>query len=208
MPVTAVVFDIGNVLIEWQPERFYDAQIGPEQRRAMFAALDLHAMNERVDAGEVHRDVVYEVADANPTWRDAILMWHDNWIDMAGPVISHSVGLMAALQAKGVPVYSLTNFGVEPYVVAAETYPFLTQFDRDYISGHMKVTKPSAQIYAMLERDCGVPPSQLLFTDDRADNIAAAHARGWQTHLFDGAAGLAACLVGKGLLTETEAART
>ena len=62
----AVVFDIGNVLIEWQPERFYDAQIGPERRAEMFGAVDLHAMNDRVDIGNPFRETIYETAAAHP----------------------------------------------------------------------------------------------------------------------------------------------
>ena len=64
----AVVFDVGNVLIEWQPERFYDAEIGEERRRAMFEAVDLHWMNEQVDRGHHFTDTIYAAADANPEW--------------------------------------------------------------------------------------------------------------------------------------------
>ena len=72
MKPKAVVFDIGNVLIEWQPERFFDSVIGAERRRAMFAAVDLHAMNDRVDSGETFHDVIREMADATPDWQDEI----------------------------------------------------------------------------------------------------------------------------------------
>lgn len=201
-----VVFDIGNVLIEWNPERFYDAEIGEDSRRVMFAAIDLHAMNERVDLGEHFRDVVYAEAEENPKWRDEIRMWHDRWIDMASPVIDHSVRLMKALQARGTPVYSLTNFGIQSYDLAAEHYPFLREFDRDHISGHMAMIKPNPMIYQALEQTCGVAPEALLFADDRPENIEAAANRGWQTHLFEGPAGWADRLVAAELLTKEEAA--
>ncbi|MCF6444455.1 HAD family phosphatase [Nereida sp. MMG025] len=206
MSVDAVVFDIGNVLIEWQPERFFDAVIGPERRKAMFAEVDLHGMNDRVDRGEGFRDVIYAEAEKYPDWRDEIRIWHDRWIEMAAPVIDRSVRLQTALRNKGVPVFSLTNFGVESFAYASTHYPFLQNFDRQYVSGHMKCIKPDAQIYQMLEDDCDVAPERLLFTDDRHDNIAVAKARGWQTHLFDGPDGWAARLVGEGLLTAEEAA--
>jgi len=202
----AVVFDIGNVLIEWQPERFYDSVIGAQRRREMFAAVDLHAMNDRVDMGEHFTDTVYATAETYPDWREEIRMWHDRWIEMASPLIDHSVRLMAALQAKGVPVFSLTNFGIESYDFAATHYPFLHQFDRDFISGHMGMIKPAPEIYAALEDASGVDPAQLIFTDDRADNIAAAAARGWRTHLFEGPKGWADRLVAEDLLTPKEAA--
>lgn len=202
--IGAVVFDIGNVLIEWQPERHYDARVGETRRRAMFAAIDLHAMNDRIDAGEPFRETVYAVADAHPEFRDDIRLWHDEWLAMASPAIPHSVRLMRALRARGVPVFALSNFGPEPFGHASARYDFLAEFDRPYLSGHMRVTKPDPRIYAMVEADCALPPAALLFTDDRAENIAAAAARGWQVHHFTGPQGLAARLVAEGLLAPDE----
>jgi 2-haloacid dehalogenase len=206
MPTQAVVFDIGNVLIEWQPERFYDRTIGADRRRAMFDQVDLHAMNDRVDMGEHFTDTIYATADAYPDWRAEIRMWHDHWIELAQPEIPRSVRLLRALRGKGVPVFSLTNFGIQSFDYAATHYPFLREFDRQYISGHLKVIKPDPKIYEVVETDSGVAPGTLLFTDDRPDNIAMAASRGWQTHLFQGPDGWAARLVAEGLLTEKEAA--
>lgn len=206
MTPQAVIFDIGNVLIEWQPERYYDGAIGADRRRAMFETVDLHFMNELIDRGADFKSTVYATAEEYPDFADEIRMWHDNWLDMAAPAIPHSVHLMAALQRKGVPVFSLTNFGIGTYQVAAPVYPFLTEFDRDFISGHMGVTKPSDTIYQMVEEQSGLSGAALLFADDRAENIAAAQARGWQTHLFEGPQGWADRLVAAGLLTAAEAA--
>ena len=206
MTPQAVVFDIGNVLIEWQPERFYDSVIGADRRRAMFDAVDLHGMNDRVDSGENFRDTIYATAEEYADWRDEIRLWHDRWIEMAAPVIDHSLRLMKALQARGVPVFSLTNFGIQSYDLAATHYPFLREFDRDFISGHLGMIKPAPSIYEAVEQGSGLPPEALLFTDDRADNIAAAAARGWQTHHFTGSQGWADRLVHAGLLSREEAA--
>jgi len=171
----------------------------------MFVAIDLHAMNDRVDQGENFRSVIEETAAAHPDFAGDIMRWHDDWLQMAAPAIPHSVHLLRTLRAKGVPVFSLTNFGIEAFAIALSEYPFLGEFDRSYISGHMGVTKPDPEIYRQVEADCGHPPETLLFTDDRADNIAAAKARGWQTHLFDGPGGWADRLVAEGLLDKTEA---
>ena len=206
MTVQAVIFDIGNVLIEWQPERFYDATIGQDRRRAMFADVDLHAMNDRVDSGGDFAGEIQRTARDFPAHSDAILMWHRHWLDMARPAIPHSVRLMRALRARGVPVLALSNFGLEPFQMARGPYPFLDEFDQLYLSGALGVTKPAPRIYELLEQGCGIPPADLLFTDDRAENIAAAAARGWQTHLFDGPQGWANRLIAGGLLTEQEAA--
>lgn len=206
MPVSAVIFDIGNVLIEWNPERFYDAEIGESRRRAMFAAVDLHGMNDVIDRGGPFRDTIYATAAANPDWEAEIHMWHDRWIELARPAIDHSVRLLRALRSAGVPVFALSNFGIDSFAYAETQYPFLAEFDRRYISGHMAVIKPDPEIYRMVEADCGVAPSELLFADDRTDNIAAAAARGWQTHHFAGPAGLADRLVSEGLLAAEAAA--
>lgn len=205
MNIQAVVFDIGNVLIEWHPERFFDRQIGPQRRKQMFQDVDLHAMNDLIDMGAPFTQTIYDTAEANPTWRAEIRAWHDNWIEIASPVIDHSVRLMRALRAKGVAVFSLTNFGIQSYELAARHYDFLHEFDRDFISGHLQVIKPAAQIYAILERESGIAPQHLLFTDDRPANIEQARACGWNTHLFDGPQGWADRLVSEGLLTPQEA---
>lgn len=207
MSIDAVVFDIGNVLIEWQPEVWYDRHYGQDRREKLFAEVDLHEMNERVDSGENFYTVLAETEAAYPDFAAEIRAWRDNWLQLAAPVLPHSVKLMRALRAKGVPVFSLTNFGVETYEMAASVYSFLNEFDRDYVSGRMKVTKPSPKIYEMLEADCGVARERLLFADDRSDNIAAARARGWQTHHFKTSQGWADALVRHGLLTAEEAAR-
>ncbi|MDG2341114.1 MAG: HAD family phosphatase [Paracoccaceae bacterium] len=205
MTIQAVIFDIGNVLIEWQPERYYDSIIGEARRKEMFAAVDLHGMNDRVDLGENFTDVIYETAEIYPEFRREIRMWHDNWIKLATPAIDHSVRLLRALRTKGIPVFALTNFGIQSFDYAETQYPFLGEFDKRYISGHMGVIKPDPRIYEMLEQDCGVTPDTLLFADDRQDNIDMAISRGWKAHLFETPQGWANELIAHGLLAPSEA---
>ncbi|MEM1234551.1 MAG: HAD family phosphatase [Pseudomonadota bacterium] len=201
----AVVFDIGNVLIEWQPEDFFDRVYGEERRLALFSAVDMHGMNDRVDRGEPWAEVVRETAAAFPEFSREILDWHERWLEIAGPVIGRSVRLLRALRGRGVPVFALTNFGAEPFDLARDHYGFLNEFDAAYVSGRLGLLKPEAEIYAALEAGSGVAPGDLLFADDRAENVEAALARGWKAHLFDGPAGWAARLVAEGLLSETDA---
>jgi 2-haloacid dehalogenase len=203
--IEAVVFDIGNVLIEWQPERFYDREVGEARRRALFAEVDLGAMNLRVDLGEDLRQVVEETAARHPDQADLIRLWHDRWIDLASPAIPQSVRLLEALSARGVKLFALTNFGTGTFRAARQAYPFLDRFDRAFVSGELRLLKPDPAIYHVVEAEGGVAPGALFFTDDRPENVAAAALRGWQTHLFDGPGGLAARLVAEGLLTEEEA---
>lgn len=204
-PVEAVVFDIGNVLTHWQPEAFYDRAIGVERRRALFAEVDLHGMNLDIDAGAQFRETIYDWAGRYPHWATEIRWWYDRWIELASPRIEGSIALLRALRANGLPVFALTNFGRDSYAEARPMLDFLNEFDRAYVSGEMGVIKPDPRIYGMVEADCGLAPERLLFTDDKAENIAAAAARGWRTHLFEGWQGWARRLVAEGLLTEGEA---
>ena len=204
--IEAVVFDIGNVLIEWNPERYYDRTIGEERRRMLFAEVDLHGMNEKIDVGADFTRTIYETADQHPGWRAEIRQWHDNWVELAKPVIEHSVQMLRALRRNGVPVFALSNFGVGSLAHAEAVYSFLGEFDRRYISGHLAVTKPNPAIYQMLEDDCAIAPERLLFADDQRENVVAAEARGWQVHLFESAQGWADRLVATGLLSDAEAA--
>jgi 2-haloacid dehalogenase len=202
----AVIFDIGNVLMEWNPERFYDAQIGEAARRRLFAQADLIRMNLDIDAGAPFRATIYDTADRFPEWRDQIRWWHDRWIEIAAPRIEHSISLLRALRRRDVPVFALTNFGTDSFAYALTQYDFLNDFDRAYVSGHMGIIKPDPAIYAAVEADCRFAPGALLFTDDKPENVEAAALRGWQVHLFDGPQGFADRLVAAGLLTAEEAA--
>lgn len=181
MTIQSVIFDIGNVLIGWRPENFYDREIGRERREALFAEVDLHEMNNRVDMGHLFSDTVLGMIDIYPDWEKELRMWHDRWLDLTGPVIARSVRMMRALRAKGVPVHALTNFGVETYALSCKQpqYDFLNEFDVPFVSGRMKMVKPDPAIYAAVETELGLDPAGLFFTDDRDDNIAMAKSRGW-----------------------------
>ncbi|SEK57094.1 2-haloacid dehalogenase [Roseovarius nanhaiticus] len=205
MTPQAVIFDIGNVLIAWQPERYFDRLCGASRRRAMFGSVDIHAMMNRIDAGADFGAEAARMAAVHPDFASELMHFRDHWCDIAQPAIPHSVRLMTALRARGVPVYALSNFGAGNFPLSAAQFPFLRQFDRAYISGRMGLIKPDPAIYAAVEADCGLLPEALFFTDDRAENIEAAAARGWQVHLFEQPEGLARALVTKGLLTPQEA---
>lgn len=198
--IEAVVFDIGNVLIEWQPERFYDTVMSVEDRKKMFETIDLHRMNDLVDRGANWKDTVYATAEDYPEYRDMIRLWHDQWLDMASPTIDQSVDALRKLRMGFVPVFALSNFGIQTFEYAETVYPFLKEFDQRYISGYLGEVKPESQIYEILERESGVAPECLLFADDRQENLDAAAARGWNVHLFDGPKGWIERLKSEGLL--------
>ena len=196
----AAVFDLGNVLLQWNPEAYYDAVIGPERRKAFFDRVPVDTLNDRSDLGEDLSSLVREFAPLYPDWEREIQMWWEDWPKICAPEIPGSVDLLKRLKERGVPVYSLTNFGVETLNIATRTYPFLSLFDREFVSGHLQVMKPDDGIYEALEKGTGLTGSDLIFADDRADNIAAAKARGWQTHLFEHPEGWELALIRAGLL--------
>lgn len=204
MTPRAVVFDIGNVLIYWNPEGFFETALGKDRSKKLFAEVDLLGMNAAVDLGADFHSAVRALADSHPDWEDEILMWQDRWIEMASPAIDHSVRLLRSLRRAGVPVFALSNFGLAPFRVAEANYPFLEEFDLRILSGALEIAKPDSRIYAALEEQSGFHGAELLFTDDRQENIDAADARGWQTHLFDGPAGWGARLVAAGLLSSED----
>lgn len=206
MAPKAVVFDIGRVLIHWDPEGFYDRVIGPDARARLMAEVPLADTNLSIDAGLPWKETIHALAAAHPAWSDAILLWHDRWIEMASPRIDHSVRLLRALRAKGVPVYALTNFGRESFAYARTQYDFFDEFDGAIVSGEHRVIKPDPAIYVLMEELTGLSGPDLIFADDNPDNVRAAQDRGWKAHLFTRPEGWADRLVAEGLLTPAEAA--
>jgi len=198
--IQAVVFDIGNVLVQWQPEAFYDTIMPRARRDAMFASVDLHFMNERIDRGESFRDTVYGVAAEHPEFAAEIRLWHDRWSDIATPAVPGTAQLAQMLRRRGTQTFLLSNIGAEPFRLACDTYPDLKDFDRAFVSGAMGTTKPGERIYQMVEDDCRIAPEGLLFIDDRQENLDMALARGWNGHLFTDATTLEADLSQRGML--------
>jgi 2-haloacid dehalogenase len=203
--IDAVILDIGNVLIRWDPEGFYDRRIGSDRRARLFDEVPLVEMNEGIDLGAPFLKTVTKTAEAHPGWHDEIMLWHDDWLGMTAPGDPRMVAMMRALRAKGVPVWALSNFGIETLALADVEYPILTEFDRRIVSGELGVMKPDPEIYGAVEAQ-GVDPEHLLYTDDNPANVSAAEVRGWRSHLFQGADGWAVRLVAEGILTEAEAA--
>lgn len=196
----AVVFDIGKVLIEWNPDTFYEARLGPERARTFFAESGIEAANEQVDLGAPFHSTIAAQAAACPKWAEEIMLWHDEWLTMASPGIPGSARIMAALKGRGVPVFALSNFGAETFEIACEAYPYLKTFDQIFVSAHHRMMKPDPRFYDLLERGTGFSGADLIFADDRAENIAAAAERGWKTHLFTTPDGWGARLVSEGLV--------
>lgn len=201
MAARAVVFDVGNVLVEWRPERLYARLIADETARGRFLVeICSESWNARFDRGEPMPEGVEAHALAHPAEAELIRAWWRRWPEMFGPAIPGSVALLRALRAAGRPTLGLTNFAAETFALARRLYPFLEWLDPVAVSAEIGAIKPEPEIYAALEARCGLPPEALLLVDDRAENVRAARARGWEAHLFRGAAGLTRALTASGLL--------
>ena len=206
MTIKAVIFDIGHVLVEWHPARPFDRLLGRTRREELFARVDFASMNVRCDLGADLDDEVRELAALHPEDAEDILIWRDHWLEMLAPDLPWSARLLRALRARGTPVHALSNFGSTTLALSERRYPVLAEFDRRFVSGHLGMIKPDAALYAYVEDELGQPGESLFFTDDRPENIAAADARGWRTHLFETPAGLADRLRAEGLLSAEECA--
>lgn len=204
MTVRTVLFDIGNVLLDWRPEAFLDRHVGPERRNAFLKAVPIMEVNLQIDQGAPFRESLDRLIADYPDWAEELKLWRDRFVETLGPVQDHSVRLLRALRRADVPVHALSNFGDETFAMAEREFPFLEEFDERFISARMGVMKPDAAIYAAVEDTLGEAES-LLFVDDKQENIDAALARGWRGHLFQGAEGWAARLVAEGLLSEEAA---
>ena len=181
----AVVFDLGNVLLRWDPDKLYRELIPDAgQRKAFFDETEIMLMNEAVDRGRPLKEAVAQKISQFPHHAAHIQAWHDRWTDMAYALIPLTARVIRHLRAEGVPVFALSNFGHDTFDYAASIYPELLDFDRHFISGRLKTIKPEPRIYEILEEESGLGGDDLIFFDDLTTNIEAAQARGWQGRVF------------------------
>ena len=198
----AVVFDIGRVLFDWNLRHLFAKLIDEPAQLDWFLS---HVLTEdwhfQSDAGRSLAEMVAELRDRHPEHAPLIDAYRDRFNETVDRPIEGMHVLVRRLHAAGVPLYALTNFGAEFFAGFRPTEPIFELFDDIVVSGEECVAKPDPRIYAIAEARFGHPPEALFFTDDNPDNIAAAEARGWRTHLFTDAAALEAELIRSGLLS-------
>ena len=201
-PISAVVFDVGNVLVEWSPHYLYDKLIPDAAERAVFlnevATLDWHFQH---DAGRPFAETSAELIADHPQHRDLILAWQSRWLETMPYLIDGMPELVADLAKAGLPLYAITNFSGEfwPPFAAREAKLF-APFRDIVVSGDERLTKPGAEIYQLSLRRFDLAPGEGLFVDDRLDNVEASEANGFVGHLFRDAPTLRADLEQRGLL--------
>ena len=200
--VNAVVFDVGDVLVPWDPRGFF-ATLIPEEARldrflAHIATREWHAQH---DAGRPFAETSAKLIALYPDEGPLIRAWGERFVEQIGPPPPAMRAILSELAAAHVPLYAITNFSAEfwpPF--AAREAALLAPFREILVSGEAGITKPDPAIYALALTRFGLAPGEALFVDDRAENVAGAEAAGFVGHLFAGAEPLRDALAGHGLL--------
>ena len=198
---SVVVFDIGRVLVEWSIRGLYAKLIDDPARLDWFLA---HVVSEewhaQHDTGVPLADMIAARTAQFPAEAELIAAYQYRWLEtVPGPVAGTHI-LVEALAARHVPLYAITNFGVDTWAMFRPTFPILDHMRDIVVSGTERLIKPGAAIFELAARRFGHQPAEMLFIDDNAANIAAAAALGWHVHHFKGAEALAQDLAQRGLI--------
>jgi 2-haloacid dehalogenase len=197
--VRALVFDIGGVLLEWDPRLVYrDLLPDPADLDRFLAEICTPDWNATLDAGRPFDEACDELARRHPDHAELIHAWKRQDEMIAGE-IAGTVELVARLHAAGVPLYLLTNMPAEVFAARRARDPVLQQFHGAVVSGEEGVLKPSPEIFAILRDRYALDPATTLFVDDMEVNVAGARAAGFLAHRFVEAPALAAFLGEHGL---------
>ena len=198
---SAVVFDIGGVLIEWDPRLLYrDLLPDPADLDRFLAEICNPDWNATLDAGRPFDEACDELATRHPDRAELIHAWKRQDEMIAGE-IAGTAALVARLGDAGIPLYLLTNMPAEVFAARRAQYSVLQRFDGAVVSGEEGVLKPSAEIFAMLRRRFDLDPAATLFVDDLEVNVAGAAAAGFRAHRFVDAPTLEVELQAQGLLS-------
>ncbi len=204
----AVVFDMGGVILEWDPVTLYERVLGLDraQAHALVDEIDLYAWNARLDAGERIAVVLPHWQQVHPHRRREIAWLHDRWPASVVRIHHETVALIERVRATGVVVAGLTNASDEHMPHARRLAPVLDRLDPLVVSGAEGVAKPDPEIYRRLLARLDAPAQRTVLVDDRADNCAAAVAQGMEAVQFADAAQAATALVELGVLPSQLAA--
>lgn len=197
---SAVVFDLGGVLIHWDPRLLYRKLLpGEEAVEEFLSTVCTPEWNARQDAGRPFPEGVAELASRFPRHADLISAWYDRFEEMIRPMEA-SIEVLRDLHRRGVPLYALSNWGAETFDASRAAFPFLEWFRGIVISGKVGLVKPDERIFRLLLRVHGLRAREAVFIDDHLPNVDAAAQLGFQTIHFTGAAELRAALEGRSLL--------
>lgn len=198
-PIEAAVFDIGGVLLDWDPRHLYrklfSDQVAMERFLSEVCTLDWHAAHDR---GRSARESCAELAARHPAQAELIMAWAQRSEEMVVGPIEGTVALLAELRAAGLPCYALTNMEAETYPLRRERWEFLRWFDGAVVSAHERVIKPDPEIFRRLLDRFALRAESTALIDDSPRNIETALGLGFRAVRFESPAQLRAWLVEAG----------
>jgi 2-haloacid dehalogenase len=201
MPIEAVVFDIGGVLLDWDPRNLYRKLFDDEREMERFLSevctLEWHDAHDR---GKPAEESGPELARQHPEYAEEILAWGRRTEEMVGGEIADTVEVLRELKEAGVPCYALTNMEAETYPQRVERFEFMRWFDGAVVSGFEGIAKPDTEIFELLLERFGLSPETTLLVDDSSRNVRAARSIGMQTVEFRSASEFRTVLEDAGLL--------
>lgn len=176
--ITTIIFDLGGVLIDWNPEYVFRQTIpDPERRAFFFQNICTHDWNVEQDAGRPIAVATELLIAQYPEWTAEIRDFYGRWEEMLGGPIPDTVELLRELREKGRHrLIALTNWSAETFPVALERYEFLHWFEGIVVSGDEGTRKPFPQIYRTLLERFSVAAEEAVFIDDSHNNVQAAEA--------------------------------
>ncbi len=201
--IQTIIFDLGAVLIDWNPHYLYRQLFTEEAEMHHFLEnICTPAWNEEQDGGRSIQEATEILLTQYPDHAENIRAFYGRWPEMLGGPITGTVEIFKELKASGkYKCYALTNWSAETYPIAVERYDFLNWFDGVVVSGTEKDRKPFPSFYQTLLSRYQVNPAEALFIDDNLRNVKAAEALGIQSIHFTSPEALRAELVSRGILS-------
>jgi 2-haloacid dehalogenase len=197
----AIIFDLGAVLIDWDPRHLYRKLFDDHEEMERFLAeITTHAWNAQHDAGVRWEDGVSSLIAEHPEYADLIMAYWKRWDEMLNGPIEGTVAILQRLKDDGHELHALTNWSDETFPVARRRYGFLDLFEQIVVSGEEKVMKPDHRIYRTLLDRIGRTPRECIFIDDSPRNVAAAVELGFDAIHFVSPQQLADDLAVRGIL--------
>jgi 2-haloacid dehalogenase len=182
MTIKAIIFDMGGVLLNWNPLALYKKhfpQLSVDEIRNFFSEVNFSAWNLEQDKGRTFDEGVAELSTRFPQYAPLIRAYHEHWPDCVVGAIDGTVELLKRYKAAGLGVYGLTNFSHEKYVLAREIYPFIKLLDDVIVSAEVHLLKPDPAIYQLTLERIGRRAQECAFIDDHAPNVIAARELGF-----------------------------
>jgi 2-haloacid dehalogenase len=200
--IRSVVFDLGGVLIDWNPRYLYRKLFaGDEAAMEHFLThVCNNAWNLAQDGGRRWADAIELLSAEHPQHRPMISAYRARWDEMLNGPIKGTLDVLAELKDKGVPIYALTNWSAETYPIAKTRYEFLGWFRDVLVSGEEKLVKPDPRIYKLLLSRNGLRADEAVFIDDALHNVSGAQAVGMAALHFQSPEKLRSDLLSLGLL--------